>query len=268
MPDQTRHDAWQAGENYDLYMGRWSRALAPRFIDWLNPLPGFEWLDVGCGTGALTEALLGAAVPVSIVAVDPSESFLAQARRHISDWRVEFRQGSAEALPIESASCDAVGSALVLNFVADREQTLAEMRRVVRPGGLVCFYVWDYPGGGMQFMRAFWRAALALDQQAADLGENRRFPFCTPGALTELAGAAGLIDIICEPINMPTLFRDFDDYWLPFTLGTGPAPAYCAALSPEQREQLRLRLKASLPIARDGTIALEARAWALRAISP
>ncbi|CAH1659757.1 Class I SAM-dependent methyltransferase [Hyphomicrobiales bacterium] len=268
MPDQTRHDSWQAGENYDRYMGRWSRELAPRFVDWLNPLPGFDWLDVGCGTGALTEALLGAAVPVSIVAVDPSEGFLALARARIADPRVDFREGSAEALPVETASCDAAVAALVLNFVTDRDAALAEMRRAVRPGGIVGFCVWDYPGGGMQFMRAFWTAATTLDPQAADLTEAQRFPFCTAQALTELATTAGLTDIACEAISIPTLFRDFDDLWQPFTLGTGPAPGYCASLPPEAREQLRLRLRESLPTAADGSIPLAARAWAVQGISP
>lgn len=268
MPDQTRHDAWQAGDSYDRYMGRWSRQLAPRFVDWLNPLPGFDWLDIGCGTGALTEALLGEAVPVSIVAIDPSESFLAQAQARVTDRRVTFGLGSAEALPLENASADAAGSALMLNFVPDRGKALAEMRRVLRPGGLVAFYVWDYPGGGIQFMRAFWTAAAALDPNARELTEDRRFPFCTQEGLTELAGAAGLVDIACEAITVPTLFRDFDDLWQPFTLGAGPAPGYCASLPPEAREQLRLKLRESLPIAADGTIPLEARAWAVQAISP
>ncbi|MGO4407529.1 class I SAM-dependent methyltransferase [Bosea sp. RAF48] len=268
MPDQTRHDAWQAGENYDRYMGRWSRELAPLFVDWLNPLPGFEWLDVGCGTGALTEALLGGAVPVSVIGIDPSEGLLAVARERVTNWRASFRQGSAEALPVETASCDAVGSALMLNFVPDRDKALAEMRRAVRPGGLISFYVWDYPGGGVQFVRTFWTAATALDPNAAELNADRRFPFCTAEGLTELAASAGLIDIACEPITVPTLFRSFDDFWQPFTLGTGPAPGYCASLPLAARERLRQRLRESLSFATDGTIPMEARAWAVQAISP
>lgn len=268
MPDQTRHDAWQAGENDERSMGRWSRELAPRFIDWLNPLPGFEWLEVGCGTGALTEALLGLAVPVSVVAVDPSESLLALARERITNPRASFRKGSAEALPAANASCDAVGSGLVLDIVPDRAKALAEMRRVARPRGLVCFYVWDYPGGGVEFLRAFWSAATALDPQAADLAEDRRFPFCTREGLTGLALAAGLTDVTCAPITIPTVFRDFADFWQPFTLGTGPAAVYCASLAPAARESLRQRLRDRLPSAEDGTIALEARAWAVQGISP
>lgn len=268
MPEQTRHDAWQAGESYDRYMGRWSRALAPRFLDWLNPPAGLDWLDVGCGTGALSEAVLAAAAPGSIVAVEPSEGFLARAQARLADPRISFRQGSAEALPVETASCDIAASALVLNFVPDRAKALAEMRRALRPGGTLAFYVWDYPGGGVQFMRAFWTAATALDPQAADLKEDRRFPFCTAPALTELARAAGLDAVACESITVPTVFRDFDDLWQPFTLGAGPAPGYCVSLPAEARERLREKLRDILPIAADGTIALTVRAWAVRGVSP
>lgn len=267
MPERTRPDIWQAGEHYDLFMGRWSRALAPEFIEWLNPLPGCEWLDVGCGTGALTQGLLARAVPSTIVAVDPSKDFLALARQRIPDDRVSFRPGHAEALPVASASCDAVGSGLALNFVADPAKALAEMRRAARAGGLVCFYVWDYPGGGVQFLQAFWQAAQALDPAAAALAEDRRFAFCTQAGLRALAEAAGLASVACDAITVPTLFRDFDDLWHPFTLGAGPAPAYCAGLSLAARNRLRDTLWDSLPIAADGRIALEARAWAVQGIS-
>lgn len=267
MPEQTRHDAWQAGDAYDRYMGRWSRKLAPRFLDWLNPLRGLDWLEVGCGTGALTEAVLAQGAPHSLIAVEPSEGFLALARSRLADSHVRFLQGSAEALPVETASCDIAVSGLMLNFVPDRAQALAEMRRALRPGGTLAFYVWDYPGGGVPFMRAFWTAATALDPQAAELTEDRRFPFCTAPGLTDLARAAGLDAVACAAITTPCLFRDFDDLWQPFTLGAGPAPGYCASLPPEARERLRERLRASLPIAADGSIALELRAWAVRGVS-
>lgn len=267
MPGQARHDAWQAGEAYDRYMGRWSRRLAPRFLDWLAPPPGLDWLELGCGTGALTEAILTRCAPHGIDAVEPSEGFLALAKTRLADGHVRFHQGSAEALPAADASCDVAVSGLVLNFVPDRPQALAAMRRALRPGGTLAFYVWDYPGGGVEFMRAFWTAATALDPQAADLTEDRRFPFCTPEGLTALASAAGLGDVACEAITVPSLFRDFDDLWQPFTLGAGPAPGYCASLPEPARERLRERLHRSLPVAGDGSIALELRAWAVRGVS-
>ena len=137
------------------------------------------------------------------------------------------------------------------------------MTRVVRTGGRVGFLVWDYPGRGIEFMAAFWNAAAALDPGAADLTEARRFPFCEPRALAEMARSAGLGDVRCEAVEVPTVFRDFDDYWRPFTLGAGPAPGYCASLDPEARERLRERLHRDLPRADGGSIALRARAWSV-----
>jgi SAM-dependent methyltransferase len=262
---QSRHDAWRAGDSYDLYMGRWSRQIAPRFLDWLGAPADLDWLDVGCGTGALSATILARRAPRSLIGVDPSEGFLAKARANVSDARAEFRVGDAQALPVESGSRDVVVSALVLNFVPDRVAALAEMKRVARSGGRIGFYVWDYPGGGVEFMRAFWNAATALDPAALDLTEARRFPFCTPEGLTDLATRAGLAPVECTALEAPAVFADFEDYWRPFTLGAGPAPGYCASLAPDARERLRRKLHDSLPRAADGSIPLETRAWALKA---
>lgn len=267
MSDAARHDAWQAGDSYDAYMGRWSRKVAPLFLDWLGLPEGLDWIEVGCGTGALSAAVLAQCAPKSLVCIEPSEGFRGKARANVQDQRAEFRQGDAQALPFEAASADVIVSGLVLNFVPDREKALTEMKRVARPGGTVAFYVWDYPGGGVEFMRAFWNAATALDPAARDLTESSRFPFSTPKGLTALAKGAGLASIDCVPIEAPTIFRDFDDYWHPFTLGAGPAPGYCMSLGPEARERLRQRLDETLPRARDGSIPLKVRAWAVRALA-
>jgi SAM-dependent methyltransferase len=264
MAETSRHDAWQAGDSYDAYMGRWSRRIAPRFLDWLGAPGGLDWLEVGCGTGALSAAVLARCGPNSLVAIDPSEGFIAKARANVPDGRVAFRVGDAQALPAETASRDVVVSALVLNFVPDKVKALAEMRRVARAGGTVGFYVWDYPGGGVEFMRAFWTAATALDPAARDLTEDKRFPFCTPDGLADLAARAGLAPVACAAIEAPTVFRDFDDYWRPFTLGAGPAPGYCASLATEARERLRQKLHDTLPRQQDGSIALKVRAWAVK----
>ena len=260
-----RHDAWQAGDSYEAYMGRWSRQVAPNFLDWLDAPDGLDWLEVGCGTGALSAAILERAAPASLVALDASEGFVAKARADLADARADFRVGDAQALPLQNASRDVVVSALVMNFIPDRAKALAEMKRVLRPGGTLAFYVWDYPGGGMGMMRAFWQAAAALDQAAGDLTEDRRFPFCTPEGLARLAAGAGLGAAEVTAIEVPTVFRDFDDFWRPFTLGAGPAPGYCASLAPEARERLKERLREKLPRRADGSIALTARAWALKA---
>ena len=261
----SRHDAWQAGDSYDNYMGRWSRRIAPLFLDMLALPRELDWLEVGCGTGALSAAILARCDPESLVAIDPSEGFLAKARDSVPDPCAEFRQGDAQALDLDTASRDVAVSALTLNFVPDRAKAIAEMKRVTRPGGAVAFYVWDYPGGGLEFLRAFWKEAAVLDPKAGELTEDKRFPFCTPDGLTALASEVGLADVTCEALETPTVFSDFDDYWRPFTLGAGPAPGYVANLPEEARERLKDRLDASLPREADGSIALKARAWAVGA---
>jgi SAM-dependent methyltransferase len=267
MPESSRHDAWQAGDSYDRYMGRWSREVAPRFLAWLDAPEHLDWLDVGCGTGALSAAIVRRSAPASLMGVDPSAGFLEQARANVPDPQADFRIGNTRDLPLETASRDVVVSGLVLNFVPEREQALSEMRRVARPGATVGFYVWDYPGGGLQFVRAFWRAAAALDPAARDLAEDRRFPFCTPDRLTELAIGAGLARVEATALEVPTVFADFDDYWHPFTLGAGPAPGYCASLDGAARQRLAEALRRSLPRHDDGSISLKARAWAVRALA-
>jgi SAM-dependent methyltransferase len=265
MAETSRHDAWQAGDNYDQYMGRWSREIAPRFLDWLGLASGLDWLEVGCGTGALSGAVVAQSAPRSLTAIDPSEGFVKAARSNVPDSRVTFGVGDAQALPVDSASKDVVVSGLVLNFVPDKERALAEMLRVARRPATIAFYVWDYPGGGVEFMRAFWTAATALNTSAADLTEDKRFPLCSADGLIDLAKRAGLASADVTAIEMPTVFKNFEDSWHPFTLGTGPAPGYCASLAPEARQQLKDKLNESLPQREDGSIHLKARAWAIRA---
>jgi SAM-dependent methyltransferase len=264
MAETSRHDGWQSGDSYEAYMGRWSRPIAARFLDWLELPDGLDWLEVGCGTGALSSAIVAQCDPRSLIAIDPSDGFLTKARQQVDDPRVEFKVADAETLPLAAASRDVVVSGLVLNFVPDRLKALCEMKRVTRPGGTVGFYVWDYPGGGVEFMRAFWKAATSLDSGARDLTEDRRFPFCTPDGLKAVAEEAGLMPVDWTGIESPSVFRDFDDYWQPFTLGAGPAPGYCASLDPDARQRLKDRLSASLPRSKDGAIALGTRAWAFK----
>jgi SAM-dependent methyltransferase len=246
---------------------RWSRPIAARFLDWLAPPPGLSWLEVGAGTGALTEAILATAEPREVLAVEPSAAFLARARERLPDARVEFRLGGAASLAtLSGGSRDVAVSGLVLNFIPERVAALAEMARIVRPGGTVGFYVWDYPGGGMGVMRAFWTAAAELDPAARDLTEDRRFPFCTPDGLRAIVDDAGMGNPDVTEIAQPAVFADFDDFWRPFTLGAGPAPGYCASLPETARERLRQRLSESLAREADGSVVLPTRAWAVRAV--
>jgi SAM-dependent methyltransferase len=251
---------WARGEAYESYVGRWSRLVADRFVPWLEPVAGARWLDVGCGTGALTGTVLAAAAPASVLALDRSRGFLGQARRLAG---AGFGAADAGSLPVRDASVDYVVSGLVLNFLPDPARAVAEMARAGRPGGTVAVYVWDY-ADGMQPIRLFWDAAAALDPAAAELDEGPRFPVCRPDRLAALL--AGFADVQSTAITVPTVFRDFDDYWTPFLGGQGPAPSYCAGLADGARQRLRDRLRSLLPAT--GPIPLSARAWAVRGTVP
>ena len=258
-------DVWAAGEAYEPYVGRWSRLVAGKFLEWLAVPPGSLWLDVGCGTGALTHTILQVADPQAVKGIDSAQGYVTFVRKTIPDKRASFQVGDAQALPVEAAVYDAVVSGLVLNFVARPDQMVAEMTRAANPGGLVATYVWDY-AGKMQFMRHFWNAAAALDPMADDLDEGRRFPLCNPGPLANLFQSAGLTSVDVQPIDVWTLFKDFDDFWLPFLGGQGPAPGYVMSLSEAGRTELRERIRSALPFAPDGSIPLVARAWAVRGV--
>lgn len=268
MTDPTAQtDPWSSGSAYEGYVGRWSRLVAAEFLPWLRVEPDKRWLDVGCGTGMLTRAILAEAAPEWVVGVDPSEAFLDHARDVTDDRRATFRPGSAAETGAADASVDVVVAGLVLNFVPDLAVALAEAMRVVRPGGVVAGYVWDY-AEGMQFMRHFWDAAAALDPAAAERDEGRRFSITNEGALAEAFRDAGFEEVTDRPIVIPTHFVDFDDYWIPFTRGTGPGPGYVATLEPAARDALAERLRATIPTEPDGSIRLTARTWAVRGTRP
>ncbi len=254
-------DRWSSGSGYESYVGRWSRLVAPEFLDWLAIPPRRRWLDVGCGTGALTEAILARCDPRSVVGVDPSEAFVAHARATVVDARASFVVGTAAMTGLDDGDVDCVVSGLVLNFVPDVGEALAEAQRVVSPGGVVGGYVWDYVEG-MQLMRRFWDAAVALDPAAQASDEGVRFGIAAPGPLAAAFTAAGLEAVDVRPIEVPTVFADFDDFWRPFLGGTGTAPAYAASLTGPARNALRDRLRASVADEPDGSIRLVARAWA------
>jgi len=257
---------WAAGERYEPYMGRWSRKVAARFVSAVGGAEGRAWLDVGCGTGALTATILANAAPARVTGFDPSPGFVGHARAAIDDPRAGFAVGNAMALPLREESVDNAVSGLVLNFVPDPVQAAREMRRVTRRGGTIAAYVWDY-ADRMQMIRLFWDAAVALDPAAEELDEGQRFPICRPGGLGDAFRAAGLSDVEEFEVEVPTVFADFDDYWNPFLGAQGPAPNYTVGLPDEARGRLRERLRATLPIGADGSIALVARAWAVRARS-
>ncbi len=256
-------DTWAAGATYEAFMGRWSRQIAPRLVSWLRIPAGAHWLDVGCGTGALTDAICGEADPSTVVGCDPAGPFVEHARQRSRDPRASFVVAGAGALPARNGGYNCVASLLALNFFPDAEAALREMNALAVRDGTVSACVWDY-SGRMDFLRCFWDEAVALDSAARDLDEGRRFPLCRPEALVRVFEAARLADVRCEPIEIPTPFASFDDYWRPLLGGTGPAPSYLASLDAKRRDALALRLDRTLPRDSVGAIVMTARAWAIR----
>lgn len=254
---------WGAGDAYEQYMGRWSRRIAPVFTEWLDVAPGARWIDVGCGTGVLASTILDSREPSAVIGIDSSETFLRSASIKVADPRVSFTQGDAQAIPQADGSFDVAVSGLVLNFIRDKDATVREMARVVRPGGMVALYVWDY-AGHMQVMRMFFDVATALDPGAADYDDGVKAPICRPGPLKELLERGGLDNAEVREIDIPAAFESFGDYWSPFLGGTGSAPKYCASLGDEARERLRHELQRRLPTGPDGEILLAIRAWAAK----
>ncbi len=253
------------GPAYEAYIGRWSRPVAQEFVRWLDVPARRRWLDVGCGTGALTEVVVEVGQARSVVGVDPSAGFVQHARTRTFDTaEVQFLLGDALGLPVGSVDFDVVVSGLVLNFVPEPGRMLAEMTRAGRPGGTIAVYVWDMTGG-MELLARFWEAAGEVDPSAANRDEAARFrEICAPEPLEALFAGAGLADILLRPIDVPTVFADFDDFWTPFLGGQGPAPAYLASLPAERQDAIREVLRKRLPPGADGSIALNARAWAIR----
>lgn len=255
-------DPWESGDPYEQYVGRWSRRVAPLFLDWLRVPAGRRWLDVGCGTGALSAAILERCSPSSVTAVEPSAGFREKAERQFAG-RVAIHGGTATEIPLADGSIDVTVSGLVLNFVADQLAALAEMARVSAPGGTIGAYVWDY-AGRMEMMRVFWDSAVALDAGVAGLDEGARFPTCNPAGLADLFTRAGLQGVAVTDIEITMHFASFEEFWWPFLGGQGPAPAYAMALDEAARTRLRDRLRDRLPRQADGSISLAARAWAVR----
>ena len=263
MEDSKKHDAWNDGSSYEGYMGRWSRKIAVEFVEWLNMPSELDWMEVGCGSGALTSSILSVANPRRLDSIDPSQGFVKTTVENVNDERLFASVGRSEHLEYADASKDVVVSGLVLNFVEDRDQSLAEMTRVVKPGGKVAFYVWDYPGAGVEFMRHFWNAAIQCDPNAQQFTEGKRFAWCNENELMSVCSSVGLLNPTSRAVEVPSVFDSFEDYWRPFTKGVGPAPGYCANLPADKQDEIRSTLQRQLPISEDGSIKLNLRAWAI-----
>jgi len=258
-------DLWQSGDPYEYYMGRWSTLVAELFVDWLSLPSGLRWLDVGCGSGALSEAVITKNNPAEVIAIDQSEGFVRAAQQRLGP-AVTCKVGNALSLPLSDTSVNVSVSGLMLNFLPDPDSALAEMRRVTKHGGTAAVYIWDYPGK-MEFLTYFWDIAVELDRNASHLHEGRRFPEANAEELSAAFTRAGFADVETRPIEVLTRFSDFDDYWKPFLGGQGPAPGYVLTLNETDRNALRYALEQRLPVKEDGSIPLIARAWAVKGLA-
>jgi SAM-dependent methyltransferase len=243
-------------------MGRWSTKVAQGFLDWLSPAMGLKWLDIGCGSGALSAAAINGYKPENLIAIDQSEEFVHSTQRRLGNQAI-CKLGNALDLPIEDGIADLTVSGLVLNFIVDVSQALAEMKRVTANGGTVAIYVWDY-AGTMDFLQVFWEAAAKLNTEASAMNEAIRFSNCNTQALHDIFNIAGLDNVQSANIEIITHFKDFNDYWKPFLGAQGPAPTYLMSLDETERDKLKKLIRKYLPVQPDGSIPLSARALAIQ----
>jgi SAM-dependent methyltransferase len=231
--------------------------VAPLFVDW-RAKQERSWADIGCGTGELSLQVATKCKPSHLVGIDTSAAFVAQAAKYVSSG--DFREGDAINIDLADRGLDYAVSGLVLNFIPDKAKALSEMARIVRPGGTVGLYVWDY-AGHMQIMRYFFDSARLIDPSSLAYDDGINAPICRPQPLLDAFNAAGLSDAETTAIDIPAAFVDFQDYWAPFLGGTGSAPKYCMSLEENTRNKIRDAIREKLPIGPEGEILLAVRAW-------
>jgi ubiquinone/menaquinone biosynthesis C-methylase UbiE len=252
------------GKAYERMMGRWSRVVGETFLDWLALPANLRVLDVGCGNGAFTEVLIARCSPAEVTAIDPSEGQLSYARTRPGTRLAQFRLGDAQALPFPDRNFDAATMALVITFVSDPAKAVAEMARVVRPGGLVATYMWDIAGGGIPVapvQAAMESIGFAAPSRPGAAASKR-------DVMQSLWENAGLQTIETRVIRIPVAFANFDDFWDSNTVPVGPGGQAISALSASDKERLKSRLRQQLPIGADGRIAYEGVANAVKGRVP
>jgi SAM-dependent methyltransferase len=251
------------GAAYERYMGKWSQLAGETFLDWLAPKPSLRWLDVGCGNGAFTEMLVERCAPVIVQGIDPSEAQLAFARTRPASRVAQFRQGDAMALPFPDDTFDVAVMPLVIFFVSNPAKGVAEMVRVVCPGGAVTAYAWDMIGGGFPYE--------ALQAEMRSMGVAVPVPPSTDAsrieAMRDLWTGAGLDAVETREIAVQRTFADFDDYWITI-LGAPSVGPKLAVMAPEDIALLKTRMRARLPINATGRITYGARANAVKGRVP
>jgi len=248
------------GAAYERLMGRWSVPVGEIFLEWLAQPSGLRWLDVGCGNGAFTELIVKRCAPAEVKGLDPSEAQIAYARTRSGARLAQFQHGDAQALPFTDNAFDAAAMALVISFIPDPTKAIAEMARVVRPGGWVGTYMWDVTNGGSPTepttaaMRSMGIAYASAPSHSASLQNNMR-------ALWE---HAGLTSIDTRVIRIPITYSNFDDFWEAHSAPVGPAGQAIRDMAPSAKEQLRDLLRERLPPDPQGRISYSAHANAVK----
>ncbi|MEQ1716047.1 MAG: methyltransferase domain-containing protein [Hyphomicrobium sp.] len=246
------------GAVYERMMGRWSGLIGAAFLDWLTPPHSLRWVDIGCGNGAFTQVLVERCAPLAVEGVDPSEGQLSFARERLSTPVTNFWQGDAMALPFADGTFDAAVMALVVFFIPDPAKGVAEMARVVRPGGLAAAYIWDIVSGGgpsetiMIQMKGMGLTPLRAPQAEAS----------TPEGLLALWKQAGFVDIEAKVVRTRRTFEDFEDYWSTTTAAPNLAPVI-ATMATADIAELKSRVCEQVPIQASGRVSIEARANAI-----
>lgn len=255
---------FDSGDDYERFMGRWSRAIGERFLDWLAPPPDVHWLDIGCGTGAFTQLVLKHGSPIAVTGIDPAPAQIELARRQTP--QADFRVADATALPFKDNEFDVVASALVINFIPDRAKAFGEMHRVLRPGGIVSAYLWD------RTATTDFSPHAPMERGLRAIGVEAMRPPISPEATPEGAKAAlersGFRDIVIASLDAIQDYRDFEDYWGAQTVSFAPIGKSVASLSDDKRALLRETMKSLLPPNADGSISYSARALAFKARKP
>ncbi|MFW9930100.1 MAG: class I SAM-dependent methyltransferase [Candidatus Thorarchaeota archaeon] len=256
---------WNNTALYNEFMGKWSKLVAQQFISWLgtdHTIFRKSWIDIGCGTGALTFEIVKLTNPIRVIGIDPSLNYLPKIK-HLPN--VSFEVGSSTQIPAMTESFDFVVSGLALNFMSDIDASLKEMLRVLKSNGILALYVWDY-SEQMEFLRIFWDTAMEIKSEAKFLDEGGIFPICKKSALLKLFTNNHLKAIDIKEIIIETNFINFDSYWNPFLGGQGPAGSFLLSLNESEKNLLRRKLISKISKANDEPIKLKARSFAIQGI--
>jgi len=258
---------FEVAEAYEAMMGRWSRQLAPLFVEFAGVCDGEKVLDVGCGTGALSATLARVTGAAKIVGIDPSNGFIEYARTQVDDPRVTFEVGDAQNLAYPDAAFDRCLALFAVDYIPDAPKAAIEMRRVTKTAGIVATTMWDRSRAN-ELDSCFWDAAAAIDPNAKR-SAGRQGSYGSAEALSELWNGAGLSDIEVTGVTIPCHVSSFDELWQPYLRSQGATGAFMAGLSADRCEALRKAMwQIVLGDRPDGLFSLQAKAWAVKGTVP